>query len=168
MTELLTIHYADIIETDMVNCSSGVAVSVFLQGCPHHCKGCFNPSTWDFNGGKVIEFNALLAQIKNAINKNNIQRNLSVLGGEPFAPQNIQITQWIINEIRKDFPNIIVTVWTGYTFEELQKREINLSNIDFLIDGRYEEDKRDISLKLRGSSNQRIIKLKQGEIYDII
>ena len=139
----------------------GVCVSLFVQGCPHHCDGCFNPETWDFNKGSELPFD-IRGQLIKAITKNGIQRNFSVLGGEPLCPENVKEVNNIITGIRTAFPDIKIFVWTGYTLEELKAKqdlfiENILNNIDVLIDGQFELAYRDITLKLRGSSNQRIL-----------
>lgn len=100
------------------------------------------------------------------MNKNDIQRNLSIMGGEPLCPENLFITQLVIATVLEKFPKTKVYIWTGYTYEELQERnEAKLNHIldmaDVLIDGRFELSKRDITLEMRGSSNQRIIKLHE-------
>lgn len=153
--------YAGIIKNDIAN-GPGIRVSFWVQGCPHKCYNCQNPEAWDFNGGKEFT-NKTLQEIKEAILANGIQRNLSVLGGEPLCPENQFLTALVIKEIKETYPSINIYLWTGYTIEELASlRKIQnhldyiLNNINVLIDGRYEDDKRDITLELRGSSNQRI------------
>ena len=158
----MSLRYAGYMPNDFVN-GEGVSVSLWTQGCPHHCKGCFNQCTWDFGGGAEVPPN-LSQKIIEAISANGIQRNFSVLGGEPLCDENKEFVLSIIEDVRKAFPHIKIFVWSGYTYNELLKRKdetINkiLYNIDILIDGKYEEDKRDLTLKLRGSSNQNIINL---------
>lgn len=156
--------YAGIIENDIAN-GPGIRVSFWVQGCPHKCHNCQNPETWDFNGGK--EFTAeTLQEIKEALTANGIERNLSILGGEPLCQENLFLTMLVIKEVKEQFPNINIYLWTGYTIEELKGRSNShlkyiLNNIDILIDGLYLEDKRDITLPLRGSSNQNIIDMKK-------
>ena len=133
----------------------GVCVSLWTQGCPHRCKGCHNPETWDFQGGKEIGRQELLKDILNHINANDVLRNFSILGGEPLAPQNIEDTLYIINRVKEKFPNIRVFLWTGYLLEQLPINR--LQNIDIIIDGQFELENRDITLKWRGSPNQRIL-----------
>ena len=144
----------------------GIVVALFVQGCEFHCKGCFNSETWDFNGGK--EFTAeTLQEIKDALTANGIMRNLSILGGEPLCQENLFLTMLVIKEVKEQFPNINIYLWTGYTIEELKDKYSHphmnyiLNNIDVLIDGKYIEDQRDITLPLRGSSNQKIINIKE-------
>jgi anaerobic ribonucleoside-triphosphate reductase activating protein len=142
-------------ENDVVN-GKGICVSVFMQGCPHQCKGCFNPETWDFKGGRAIEDEQKeINNILNLINQNGVQRNLSILGGEPLHKINISFVKDLLRQAKEKYPTIKTFVWTGYLLEELDKND--LQNIDILIDGKFVEELRDISLELRGSSNQRIL-----------
>lgn len=152
-------QYAGFMPNDFIN-GIGVSVSYWAQGCPHQCSGCHNPETWDFNGGKPLPAN-IIEQLKEAITANGIQRNFSVLGGEPLAEENKETVLKILQAIRESFPNITICLWTGYTLEELQNMNDPtisniLSSINVLIDGRYEQDQRDVSLMLRGSRNQKI------------
>lgn len=152
---------AGLLKNDMVD-GLGFAVSLWTQGCPFHCKGCHNQETWDFKGGKEVNIYRLIDEIKKAIIANGIQRNFSVLGGEPLCSQNIYEVADIIYEIKKAFPDIKIFVWTGFTIEVLLAQHdpiVNkvLHNIDILIDGQFELDKRDVTLWLRGSKNQRVI-----------
>ena len=144
----------------------GITVSLWTQGCPHRCKGCHNPETWDFNGGKIIENNDLRSQIIKALVANDIQRNFSILGGEPLCDENKEDVLTILSSIRIALPHIKIFLWTGYTYGELLGKDDPiidkiLSKVDILIDGKFEEEERDISLYLRGSRNQRVINLKQ-------
>lgn len=152
-------QYAGFMPNDFVN-GIGVSVSYWAQGCPHQCPGCHNPETWDFNGGKPLPAN-IIEQLKEAITANGIQRNFSVLGGEPLAEENKETVNQIIQAIKESFPDITICLWTGYTLEELQNMNDPtissiLSNINALVDGRYEQDQRDVSLMMRGSRNQKI------------
>lgn len=158
-------RYAGIIKNDIA-AGEGVNVSFFTQGCHFHCMGCHNPQTWDFSGGK--EFTAeVLNELLEAINANGVQRNLSIMGGEPLCSENVFLVDMIILEVKKLYPDIQIYLWTGYTYEELLERldepkiEQILDNIDYLIDGRFEIEKRDITLPMRGSSNQRILNMKE-------
>ena len=142
----------------------GLCVSFFTQGCPHRCKGCHNPDTWDFNGGK--EFTAqVLDQIISGLTAQGIHRNLCIMGGEPLCDENIFLTLMVIKEAKALVPGTKVYVWTGYTYDEL-KSNYNphvaavLELADVLIDGPYIDELRDITLPMRGSSNQNIIDLK--------
>lgn len=158
---VLIVRYAGLNKNDFIN-GEGVSVSLWVQGCPHHCPGCHNSEQWNFEGGKYINNQLLIEEIFTALTENGIQRNFSVLGGEPLAPQNINDTWEILWHVKRKFPNIKTYVWTGYTLEELYKlyessKETLLENVDVLIDGRFELKQRDVTLKLRGSSNQRIL-----------
>ena len=155
--------YATLKDNDIAN-GPGVGVSVFLQGCERHCDGCFNPETWDFEGGQEFTQDTL-KHIINALTANGIKRHLSILGGEPLHPNNLFLTQLIISTVKQELPETKIYIWTGYTIEELRKSSSKalqyiLSTADVLIDGPYIEAERDITLPMRGSRNQRIIPLK--------
>ena len=156
--------YSGLIRNDLA-AAPGVSVSFFTQGCPHRCKGCHNPETWDFEKGK--EFTPkVLDEILNALNANGIERNFCVMGGEPLCEANEFLTLLVIKTVRQKFPNIKIYIWTGYYYEDLVKRANShtkqiLEAADYLIDGPYIEAKRDITLPMRGSSNQSIIDLKK-------
>ena len=152
--------YAGLITNDFAN-GIGTCVSFWAQGCPHHCSGCQNPETWDFNGGHDLPTD-IRSQIVKAICANGITRNFSVLGGEPLCEENLEEIDQIITSVRTAYPHIKIFVWTGYTLEELQKEKnlhiiSILSQIDVLIDGPFIQEERDITLELRGSRNQRIL-----------
>ena len=151
----------------------GISVSLWTQGCPHRCKGCHNPETWDFNGGYEDEANNIRGQIVKALSANNTQRNFSILGGEPLCEQNKENVLTILSSVRVAYPHIKIFLWTGYTYEELESwndATINniLSKVDILIDGPFIEEKRDLSLWLRGSLNQRVIDLKYMRNNNIV
>lgn len=156
-------QYSGIIYDDLT-AAPGLCVSFFTQGCPHHCQGCHNPETWDFNGGK--EFNVdIINKVCNGLTSHGLERSLCIMGGEPLCQQNQFLTRLLILEVKKRLPNIKIYIWSGYTLEELLKMsgcatEI-LKSCNFLIDGRYEQELRDITLPMRGSSNQRIIDLSK-------
>ena len=150
-------RYAKIKPNDVAN-GEGICVSLFVQGCPHRCKGCFNPETWDFDGG--FEFtDREMHFILEALVANKVQRNFSILGGEPLAPENRKTVLEIIKEVRKYYKEIKIYLWTGYKLAEISHepyiRDI-ISLVDYIIDGPFEEDKKDLTLELRGSSNQKI------------
>ena len=129
---------------------------------PHHCPGCHNPETWDFNGGKEFT-QEVLDEIISKLNAQGIQRNFCLMGGEPLCEENEFLSFLILSTIKEKSPNTKIYVWTGYKYEELLKRGQRISQIleltDVLIDGPYIESLRDITLSMRGSSNQRIIPL---------
>lgn len=158
---------ANLNKNDVVN-GIGVSVSLFMQGCPHHCPGCFNPESWDFNGG--YNHSLLVWDIIDAIKANGITRNFSILGGEPLCPENLKDVKDIIDAVRSFYPDIKICLWTGYTLEELQKNDNEdlkyiLTEINYLIDGRFIEKEKDVSLWLRGSRNQNIYKLTDDKKY---
>lgn len=159
--------YAGLMENDFSD-GSGVCVSLWTQGCPHHCPGCHNPETWDFDGGEEVP-DDIRGEIVKAISANGITRNFSILGGEPLCEQNLDFVLNIIIAVRTAYPNIKIYIWSGYTFQELiernDKRIIEiLKRANYLIDGKYIESLRDTTLPLRGSSNQNIISLDEIKI----
>ena len=158
--------YSGLIKNDF-SAGEGVCVSFFTQGCPHRCKGCHNPETWNFNGG--LEFTpAVLEEILEAISANNMQRNFCVMGGEPLCNENAFLTLLVLLEVKKKYPDIKTYIWTGYTLENLidypphEKIPCILELADYLIDGPYIQEERDVTLKMRGSRNQRIWDLKNN------
>lgn len=160
---------ANIIENDIVDCDDGICVSLWVSGCSHHCKGCHNQELWNYDYGEEIPRKIVKEKIIEAIRKNGVERNFSILGGEPLDDKNIENVSSIICRIRQEFPKIKIYLWTGYTIEEIKKernllktgRPVYLTRIlrrvDAIIDGPYIEELRDPNLKLRGSSNQRIL-----------
>lgn len=150
-------NYIKIKENDVVN-GKGVMVSLWTAGCHHHCKGCFQPETWNFNQGNRFTQDTA-KHILELLDKNGIKRNLSLLGGDPCEPENIDEVWLLCRYIKKHRPETIIYIWTGYTYEYLVEKytEELFKYVDYLIDGKFEEDKKDLSLKLRGSSNQRVI-----------
>ena len=155
-------RYNKIRKMDISN-GEGVRVSLFVQGCSFHCKNCFNQETWNFNGGK--EFTTIeIQKIIELANKDYIA-GLSVLGGEPLHNNNVDEVFHIVATFKEKFPNKDIWLWTGFKFEDAikdSKRKFILRNIDVLIDGQFEEDKKDLTLKWRGSSNQRVIDCKKS------
>lgn len=142
----------------------GISLSVYFSGCHFHCPGCHNPEAQDFNYGQELT-DDLIKEILVKINKNGVERRLSILGGEPLNPENRVAVADLIQVCKDTYPNLIIYVWTGYTINELREENdsnINyiLNNINCLIDGRFEIDKRDTTLPLRGSSNQNIYHFK--------
>ena len=155
-------RYAGLVKNDIVDSDDGIAVALYFQGCPHHCKGCHNPETWDFNGGIEIDREKLIENVISSLTENGIKRNLSILGGEPLAPQNIDNTIYILSKIREQFKDIKILLWTGYSFKDIKKDKQQkkiLKLVNKIIDGKYIEELRDTTLELRGSSNQNIINL---------
>lgn len=153
-------NYAKIKKNDTVD-GQGVCVSLWTQGCPHHCPGCHNPETWDPNGGQFGKYEELAKQISEALTKNNVHRNFSVLGGEPLAPYNVETVNLLGYYVKLNHPDTKIFLWTGYTIEELKQMGDEYTKCfdwaDVIIDGRYIAAQRDITLYLRGSSNQRVL-----------
>lgn len=156
-------RYAAIKENDIAN-GPGVNVSFWVQGCKNHCKDCQNPETWSFTGGKEFTKDTLNNLFK-ALKANGINRNLSILGGEPLCPENIPVTKYVIQQVKEKYPEIKIYLWSGYYYDELIKnkeiKEEIFPYLDILVDGPYINSQRDITLKWRGSSNQNIIYLKK-------
>lgn len=153
-------RYAGIIPNDL-SAAPGVCVTFFTQGCPHHCPGCHNPETWDYEGGKEFEGNTI-ERIEQYLTANGIHRDLCIMGGEPLCPDNQFLTLLICNTIKDKLPDTKIYIWTGYTLEELNKdTNTRISQIlektDAIIDGPYIAAERDITLPMRGSRNQRIL-----------
>lgn len=157
----MRLRFSKIKDNDIAN-GLGITMSLWTQGCPHHCKGCFNAETWDFQGGKEFTKNNLQYIFEN-IDKNNIKRDLSILGGEPLCSQNIKGVIKVCKEFKINYPNKKIYIWTGYVFEEFNKLQLEvLKYVDILVDGKFEESKRNLSIMLRGSSNQRVIDVKKS------
>lgn len=157
-------YYGNIKYYDIAN-GDGVRTSLFVSGCNHHCNGCFNKESWDFEYGKFFDSEAL-ENISKSLEPEYIS-GLTILGGEPLDYKNINIVHAIILYVKEKYPEKTIWVYTGYTYEELVGREhlitnSVLRNIDVLVDGKFIEELKDISLKFRGSSNQRIIDVKKS------
>ncbi len=136
----------------------GVRVSIFMQGCHFHCKDCFNKETWDFNGGKEFT-DETIGKVLQLCEKNEV-KGLSILGGEPMHPSNIEGTTKLAKEFKEKYPKKNIWVWSGFKYEELKDKEV-LNYIDVLVDGIYKDELHDPTLKWRGSSNQRVIDIKK-------
>ena len=158
-------RYAGLNKNDFT-AAPGVSVTFYTQGCPHHCSGCHNPETWDFEGGK--EFTPeVIDEILEALTANNIMRSLAIQGGEPLCVENEFLTLLIVKTVKEKFPDVKIYIWTGYYFNSLPntpyiKQILELT--DCLIDGPYIEDERDITLPMRGSRNQNIIYFDNNKI----
>ena len=167
-------NYATIKNCDIAN-GPGVRVSLFVSGCTHHCKGCFNEIAWDFDYGEPFT-QQTVDSIINMLAPEYV-KGITLLGGEPFEPQNQPVILDLLRQIKQIYPNKSVWAFSGYLFDKeilsgkLGPWEITreyLSYVDVLVDGRFIIEKKDLSLRFRGSSNQRIIdvpaSLKKGEI----
>ena len=153
-------HYGKIKNFDIAN-GPGVRVSLFVSGCRNRCPGCFQPETWSFTYGEEFTLGTLL-ELDSMLDNPNIT-GLSILGGDPFELENRATVELICEYIKWNRPDKTIWVWTGYDFLEDGLIDLPVMNyIDVLIDGRFEEDKKDLRLKWRGSYNQRIIDVKES------
>lgn len=161
-------NYGTIKKYDIAN-GPGVRVSLFVSGCSHHCPGCFNQETWDFDFGNLFDSDTA-NEILEALQPSYI-RGFSLLGGEPFEYKNQLGVLPLLKEIKNQFPSKDIWCYSGYDFEtdilgNMAKKWPEtydmLSCIDVLVDGKFMEDKKDLDLKFRGSSNQRIIKVQDS------
>lgn len=149
--------YGAIKKTDIAN-GEGVRVSLFVSGCNNHCPGCFNPETWSFDYGSEFDRD-VMAQLVEDLRPDYIS-GLSVLGGEPLDPRNSDRVCYICDTVKLIYPSKSIWVYTGYTYETVKDLDV-MRFIDILVDGRFIEERKDISLQFRGSSNQRIIDVQE-------
>ena len=145
--------YLDIKTAD-INNGEGLRVSLWVSGCEHKCKGCHNPQSWNRNNGKEFTdetYSYLVEKLTTGV-----QRGLTIIGGEPLTDYNYPEVLELVRRLKNDIPTLNIWVYTGYYYDELieQDKEEIIEYIDVLVDGRYEEDLKDKSLKWRGSSNQ--------------
>ena len=166
-------NYATIKEHDTAN-GTGIRVSLFVSGCTHHCKGCFNEVAWDFNYGTLFT-EETEEKILKLLDRPYI-RGLSLLGGEPMEVANQKVLLPFLKKVRERFSNTKdIWCYSGYTLEELLDKNSRchsistipmLKLIDVLVDGEFKEELKDLKLKFRGSSNQRILELKDIELIE--
>ena len=156
-------RYNKIRKMDISN-GPGVRVSIFMQGCTFNCKNCFNPETHDFNGGQEFTDDTIAKVL--ALGGQDYIKGLSILGGEPLHPINIDGSKRLAKAFKEKYPNKTVWVWSGFLFEQIKDKSA-LKYVDILVDGQFEEEKKDFRLKYCGSSNQRLIdvqrSLKEGK-----
>ena len=150
--------YTKIRKMDISN-GPGVRVSVFMQGCVFNCKNCFNPETHDFNSGNDFTDETIEKILD--LCKNDYIVGLSILGGEPLHPKNIEGSTKLAKRFKEIFPNKNIWIWSGYLFEEYLKDKEIINYIDVLVDGLYNDDLHSPILKWKGSSNQRVIDIKK-------
>lgn len=146
---------------DSICDGEGLRTVVFFSGCPHHCKGCHNPESWNISNGSEMSVSEVLDELKA-----NTLTDVTLSGGEPFlqAESVLELVKRIKTETNKT-----IWAWSGWTFEELKRHPIRaeiLQYIDVLVDGRFILEQRNTKLKWRGSPNQRVLKLKDGEIEE--
>lgn len=168
-------NYASIKKTDIAN-GVGVRVSLFVSGCTHHCKECFNPETWNFEYGNPFT-DEVEEELLQALSPSHI-KGLTLLGGEPMEPENQRALVPFLRKVKERFPDKTIWCYTGYTLESdlwgscadglgrtgrarCEVTEEFLSMLDILVDGEFQIDLKDIRLKFRGSSNQRILDMKE-------
>ena len=164
-------NYADIRPVDVAN-GPGVRVSLFVSGCTHHCQGCFNPETWDFDHGHPFT-GAQEGEILALLGRSYIS-GLSLLGGEPFEPENQQAVLSLVCRVREQLPQKNIWAYSGFLFEDLRDGTIGqhsralLQQLDVLVDGPFVLERKNLSLPFRGSDNQRLIhvprSLAAGEV----
>lgn len=172
-------NYADIKQYDVAN-GPGVRVSVFVSGCTHYCKGCFNEEAWDFNYGKPFTEEAIHAVLEYM--KPPYVKGLTVLGGEPMEPQNQPMVLALLKRVKETYPEKSIWLFSGYDYEkdilgrmweELPETKEILNCLEVLVDGEFVEELKNLSLRFKGSSNQRTILVQEslaaGEVvlYDL-
>lgn len=149
------------IKTDDIANGPGVRVSLYVSGCPHRCKGCFNPETWDYNAGKPFTEKEIQKIIDSL--KPEYISGLSLLGGEPLAEQNRKEVALLVQKVKKLFPDKTIWCWTGFLYEDLLSERVKDKNLSYLldtlnvlIDGPFIENQKDLSLRYCGSKNQKV------------
>ena len=159
-------NYATIKDCDIAN-GPGVRVSLFVSGCTHHCKGCFNEVAWDFNYGQP--FTAETQEYILKLLKPNHIRGLTLLGGEPFEPQNQPAVVELLRRVKSEYPEKRIWAYSGYLYDNITSGTLGpwevtrefLSYLDVLVDGPFVEEKKNLSLRFRGSENQRLIDIPE-------
>ncbi len=153
-------NYMTIKKLDIAN-GPGCRVSLFVSGCDRKCKECFNPESWNPNNGEEFTDNTM-ADVIDALNSDYIE-GFSILGGDPFFPSNRKSVLDIIRIIKTIYPDKTIWVWTGYKYEDLIKDDLCkeiINKIDFLVDGEFKIEEKDLKLQFCGSTNQRVIDIK--------
>ena len=161
-------NYLEIKKYDIAN-GPGVRTSLFVSGCTHHCKGCFNPESWDFTAGREFgekEINEILDALKD-----DYIKGLTILGGEPMEIKNQECLVDLVKKVKKNFPNKDIWVYTGYLFDkdiiDNMSKKYSFTNeflkyIDVMVDGEFKLEQKDLSIIFRGSRNQRIIDVQKS------
>lgn len=161
-------NYATIKKCDVAN-GPGIRVSLFVSGCTHHCKGCFNSTAWDFNYGNKFD-ESTIESLLEELDKDYVE-GLSLLGGEPLEHVNQQGLLPLVKKVKERFPNKTIWCYTGYDFEKdvmgnmyrnFSETKDLINNIDVIVDGKFIEEKKNPSLQFRGSENQRLIDVKKS------
>lgn len=156
-------NYHQYYPIDVIN-GPGTRATLFVAGCEHQCRGCYNQSTWDPRSGHLFD-EAMMDTIIKDLNDTRVKRKgLSLSGGDPLFPGNLPAIQALLERVRDECPGKDVWMWTGYTLENLSlEQRAVVALVDTLVDGKFEQALHDPSLAFRGSSNQRIIPLTQVE-----
>lgn len=162
-------NYSLIRNMDISN-GPGIRVSLFCSGCEFHCKGCFNPDTWNFNHGKEFTEETMNTIIE--LLKPSYIGGFSILGGEPLNPRNVEQISMIASKVRSEYPDKSIWLWSGYRFEDLNELQKKcLEYVDVMVDGQFVEELKDFKLKYSGSSNQRVIDvpktLAEGKVVEL-
>ncbi len=158
-------NYADIKKVDVAN-GPGVRVSLFVSGCTHHCLECFNPETWDFHFGSPFG-QEQIQEILDYLRPAHI-KGLSLLGGEPFEPENQAAVLELVQRVRAELPDKTIWCYSGYLFEALSEGKVGsysralLEQLDVLVDGPFMIARKNLGLRFRGSDNQRIIRVPES------
>lgn len=152
-------RYNQIRKMDIAN-GPGVRVSIFIQGCAFHCKNCFNKETWDFDGGKEFNDDVIDEVIK--LCKPSHIKGLSILGGEPWHPLNVDGTYKLVKRFKEVYPDKTIWSWSGFLFEDYLSKQDAIKYVDVIVDGRFVEELKNPNLKYKGSSNQRVIDAKKS------
>ena len=138
----------------------GIRVSIFMQGCTFNCKNCFNPETHDFNGGKEFTDDTINRVLE--LCKNDTIDGLSILGGEPMHPNNIEATTKLAKAFKETYPNKSLWAWTGFQFDNYLKDKEVAKYLDVVVDGQFKDELHNPTLKWRGSENQRVIDVQKS------
>lgn len=161
-------RYIQIRNMDIAN-GEYIGCAVYFQGCPFHCFNCFNPETWDFDGGKEWK-DETTSEILNIVSQKYLKR-ITFLGGEPLVDRNLDLLIYLTNQIKELRPDMLIWIYSGFTFDNLvynnkdieRKNKILkiLKNVDVLVDGQFKDDLKNFKMRFRGSENQRIIDVQE-------
>lgn len=161
--------YMNVIKIEKFSTSNGHGLRnvIWVAGCKHHCKGCHNPESWNFDAGHSYtsdDYDLLVSEFRN-INISDSLDGITLLGGEPFDNDNIGTSIELVKKFRDEFPNKTIWSWTGYTYESFNEKQLELFNLcDVVIDGEFYIDLLDLRLQYRGSSNQRVIDVNKTKL----
>ncbi len=152
-------RYNRIRKMDISN-GPGIRVSIFMQGCAFHCENCFNKETWDFDAGEEFTDETIEKVLKLCESEHIV--GLSILGGEPMHPNNIEGTTKLAKAFKERYPNKSLWAWSGFLFDKHLKNKEVMKYLDVLVDGQYVDSLHDFTLEWRGSSNQRVIDVQKS------